>query len=439
VTKLLTTAAVVKLRAGRDRIEVKDGGTPSLYLVIYPTGQKSFSMKFRRPSGKLARLTLGYFSVEATGDPVVGGPLSLPMARRLAAEVNHQRAVGIDVIGARHRSKLESQARGAATFCQAAIDFVNQHARRQNKGWRSSIRVLGIRVNDDDELEMIPKGLADRWRDRPISEIDSDDIHLIIDEAREKGVPGLERRADGPPESMARALHAEMSKMFSWLVEKRRVKVSPVVGVAKPKVSNKRDRVLSDDEMKKFWLACEKISEPARQCLRILLLTGNRLDEVREMRGGELSADGKTWTIPGARTKNKLTHVVPLSPLVRSLIESVETTGQFVFTINGKTPVAMGSELKSTLDASMKIPPWQFRDLRRTAATGMADIGIAPHIVEAALNHISGSKAGVAGTYNRALYKEEKAAALERWAAHIEGLVSGRAARVLPLKFNKKA
>jgi integrase len=384
-------------------------------------------------------MTLGYFSVEATGDPVVGGPLSLPMARHLAAEVNHQRAVGVDVIGARRRSTLESQARGAATFCQAALDFVNQHARRQNKGWRSSIRVLGIRVSDDDELEMIPKGLADRWRDRPISEIESDDIHLIIDEARERGVPGLERRADGPSESMARALHAEMSKMFSWLVEKRRIKVSPVVGVAKPKASNKRDRVLSDDEIKKFWLACDDVSEPASQCLKILLLTGCRLDEVREMRRDELSADGKTWTIPGARAKNKLTHVVPLPRLARLLVESVEATGDFVFTKDGNKPVAVGSMLKSVLDAAMKIPHWQFRDLRRAAATGMAEIGIPPHIVEAALNHISGSKAGVAGTYNRALYKEEKAAALERWASHIEGLVSGRTARVLPMKRNKKA
>src|SRR5262245_1244355 len=411
MTKLLTTAAVTKLKAGRDRIEVRDGGTPSLYLVIYPTGQRSFAMKFRRPSGKLARLTLGYFSAEARGDPVIGGPLSLPMARRLAAEVNHQRAVGIDVIGARRRSELESQARGAATFSQAVLDFVDHHARRENRRWRDSVRVLGVRVTDKDELELIPKGLADRWRDRPISEINGDDIHLVVDEARERGVPGLERRVKRS-ESMARALHAELSTLFSWLLAKRRVKATPVAGVAKPKASNKRDRVLTDDEIKSFWLACDEVSDPARQCLRILLLTGSRLNEVREMCGGELSADGKTWTIPGARTKNKLTHVVPLSPLVRSLIESVETTGEFVFTISGKTPVAMGSELKSTLDASMKIPPWQFRDLRRTAATGMADIGIAPHIVEAALNHISGSKAGVAGTYNRALYKEEKATAL---------------------------
>jgi integrase len=131
--------------------------------------------------------------------------------------------------------------------------------------------------------------------------------------------------------------------------------------------------------------------------------------------------------------------VVPLPRLARSLVESVKATGEFVFTKDGKKPVAVGSMLKSVLDGVMKIPHWQFRDLRRTAATGMAEIGIPPHVVEAVLNHVSGAKAGVAGTYNRALYKEEKAAALERWASHIEGLVSGRPARVLPMKRNKKA
>ena len=81
----------------------------------------------------------------------------------------------------------------------------------------------------------------------------------------------------------------------------------------------------------------------------------------------------------------------------------------------------------------MKCPPWRINDLRRTAATGMAEIGIAPHIIEACLNHISGAKAGVAGTYNREAYAPEKKAALERWAAHVEGLIAGRTSKVVPL------
>ena len=110
------------------------------------------------------------------------------------------------------------------------------------------------------------------------------------------------------------------------------------------------------------------------------------------------------------------------------------TTDDLVFTTTGTTPISGWAMIKRRLDAAMKIPAWRLHDLRRTAATGMAEIGIAPHIVEAALNHISGAKAGVAGTYNRAAYAAEKKAALKRWASHVGGLVAGRKSKVVPLR-----
>ena len=152
------------------------------------------------------------------------------------------------------------------------------------------------------------------------------------------------------------------------------------------------------------------------------------------MRRSELSDDGKTWTIPGERTKNHLTHIVPLPPLARDILAGVEPIGNFMFSTTGKTPVAGFSKLRHRLDDKMQIPPWRLHDLRRTCATGMAEIGIAPHVVEACLNHVSGAKAGVAGTYNRAAYAEEKKAALERWADHVSGLVTSRKAKVVPLR-----
>ena len=353
MTKLLTNAAATKLKAGRDRIEIRDGGTPGLYLAIYPSGPRSFAMKFRRPNGKLARHTLGYFDPDATGDAVVGGPLSLPMARALAADVNRQRAVGADIIGDRRRSKLETEARGGSSFSEAAIDFVNQ--RRETRRWLEGISLLGLRTNDDGELELIPRGLADRWRDKPITEIDGDEIHFVIEEARQKAVPGLKRRIKGrPSESMARALYSVLSTMFAWLVSKRRLKVNPVVGVSKPKGSISRDRVLTDDEIRKFWKACDEITVPVQQCLKILLLTGCRVDEIRELRRSEISDDGKYVTIPGGRTKNKLAHVLPLSELVRTLIESVKSKGDFVFSQDGKKPVTLGSKPKKKLDSLTK-------------------------------------------------------------------------------------
>jgi integrase len=162
--------------------------------------------------------------------------------------------------------------------------------------------------------------------------------------------------------------------------------------------------------------------------LKPLLLTGCRLNEVAAMTRGELSDDGATWTIPSSRTKNKRAHVVPLPPLARAIIAGVKpiaSAASYVFTTNGRSAISGWSAIKKVLDAAMgATSPWRLHDLRRTAATGMADIGIPPHIVEAALNHVSGAKAGVAGTYNRAAYANEKRAALERWALHIERLVS---------------
>src|SRR5262249_49779687 len=150
--------------------------------------------------------------------------------------------------------------------------------------------------------------------------------------------------------------------------------------------------------------------------VKLLLLTGCRLREVSGMQRAELN--GATWTIPGSRTKNKRAHVVPLAPSVIKVIESAPVIEgcKYVFSTNGRTPVSGFSKLKRRLDRAMGASSWRLHDLRRTAATGMADIGIAPHVVEAALNHVSGAKASVAGIYNRAQYSDEKLDALRRWA-----------------------
>jgi integrase len=383
MAKTLTAAAVARLRAGKRRREIPDGGSPGLYLIIQPTGKKSWAMRFRRPSGKSAKLTLG--SVDLSGlevdDPVIGSPLTLQAARRLAAQVHHQRAHGRDVVAARHREKLELKARGANDFAQAAIDFVERYAMRKQRRWRlATARVLGLQPADDGHgLVLIPRGLADRWRERPIAEIDGDDIHAIVDEARERGMPGLERRTDGPSEARARAMFSTLSGMFSWLVEQRRLRVNPVMGVARPETPKTRDRVLSETEILAFWKAASSERAEFGGLLKTLLLTGCRLNEVAGMRWSELKG-ADIWEIPGTRTKNHRTHQVPLSPLVRATIESVPARSpELVFSTDGRHPIAAWSQLKRRIDAAMgNPPPWVLHDLRRTAATGMAELGIPP-------------------------------------------------------------
>jgi integrase len=433
----LTDTAVQKHKPHKNRREIPDAASPGLYLIVQPSGGKSFAMRFRNPNGRQVKLTLGRLDLsghEAPDDPVLGQPLTLVSARRLASEVNRQRAMRKDVVAARRRDRLEYKEGEAKTFSQAAIKFSEQYLKRKVRRWQSSARLLGIVVGEDGKLEMMPKGLADRWRDTPISEINGDDIYLIVDEVKEKSVPGLPRRSGAPSESMARSMHSCLSKMFAWLLEKRSVKVNPVIGVAMPESSKPRERTFSDSEIKKFWIACEKVGEPASQCLKLLLLTGCRLNEIAKLRRSEINDKDHTATIPSSRVKNKREFVLPLSPMAWNILQSVQTEGDLFFVTERGKPLSSWSKIKRRLDTAMKTTPWVVHDLRRCFSTNLNKLKIQPHIVEACLNHISGHKADVAGVYNQYTYLPEKTATLDRWAEHIAGLIEGRAAKVIPMK-----
>jgi integrase len=193
---------------------------------------------------------------------------------------------------------------------------------------------------------------------------------------------------------------------------------------------------LSDDEIKLFWSATGKIDEPARQCLRLLLLTGARLNEIARLVRSEV--DGGIITLSGERTKNRLPHLIPLPKLAQEILSSVRTKGELIFVARSGRPVGPWSRIKRQLDALMNIPPWRFHDLRRTASSNHAKLGIRPEVTEAVLNHVSGAKSGVAGTYNRWHYLPEKTAALARWSDHVLGLVEGRVATVVDMKKRRR-
>lgn len=443
MAKTLTAAAVKNHRPGKKRREIPDGGCPGLHLVVQPSGAKSWALRYRRPDKRTAKLVLGSVferdGQEPDTEPVIGGHLTLAAAHRLVAELRHQIAQGRDP-GATHMAERERRRaatldREANTFSTAARDFIEQYASKKTRRWEEQARLLGIRP---ENLTLIPKGLADRWNKRPVAEIDGHDIYGVVDETRRSGAPGLARRSDGPTEARARAMLSCLSRMFRWLVQHRRIDLNPCAGVHRPETPKARERVLTDGEILKFWSAAEAERVEFGAPLKLLLLTGCRLNEVAGMTSGELSDDYMTWNIPGARTKNGRPHLVPLAPLAKQILAGVKkpAAGQgYIFsTTNGISPVSGWSKIKNRMDQRMKIPHWRLHDLRRTAATGMAEIGIAPHIVEAALNHVSGAKVGVAGVYNRAQYAAEKKAALARWAAHVQGIVSGTAAKVVGLR-----
>jgi integrase len=434
----LTSATVEKYKASKHkRREIPDANSPGLYLIIQSSGTKSFALRFRNPHGRHKKLTLGPLDLSGRkieDAPVIGQPLDLLAARRLAAHVHTQRANGHDVVGNFHRAKLERAAGLSHVFDGAALNFVEQYLKRKVKRWQAAARLIGVAPDAEGQLHVIPKSLCDRWRDRPLSSITADDIHWVVSEAREKAVPGLRRNGHGPSESMAHQLSSVLRRMFRWLLEKRLIKTNVFADVVAPKASkNSRDRTLTDAEIKKFWTACDKLDAPAGQCLKLLLLTGCRLNEIAMLARAEV--DGNTITIPSARSKNKLAHVIPLPPLALEILQSVQTNGDLYFTGKSGRPIGPWSRIKKQLDKHMQPhSPFVIHDLRRSFSTGMNALGIEPHVVEACLNHVSGSKAGVAGVYNKHAYLPEKTAALARWADHVSNLVEGKSAKVVPLK-----
>jgi integrase len=448
----LTTAAVAKYTAdAKRRREIRDTLAKGLYLIIQPKprGSKSWALRFRRPDGKPAKLTLGPvdFSAESKDEPVIGGPLTLPQARELAAAIDRRRARGQDVIAEERakaaRAAAAATAAAANTFGAAARKFFTGHRTKWNalpRRWRELGRIFGFdwREGADparDEPAIIPGSLAAIWADKPLATIDGHDIYTMVDTARKTGIPGLPRANKGISDARGRKMHSALSALFSWLLRHRHggISVNPTVGVYQPLAGAPRERVLTDAEIISFWNATAKVEPPYGSIFKLLLLTGCRLNEVVGMKRAELS--DATWTLPGERTKNHRPLVLALPPLALALIPAGTSNGVPGYVFGGDKPVTSFSRVKDALDAAMPgVAPWRLHDLRRTAATGMADLGIAPHIVEAVLNHVSGAKAGVAGIYNRAAYAPEKKAALERWAAHIEGLVTDRGATVTDIK-----
>jgi integrase len=461
MAKQLTATAVVKLKPTASRQEIADAGAPGLRLIIQSSGAKSWAMRFRRPNGKTAKLTLG--PLDPTGreravEPTIGQPLTLAGARALAAEIGRQRARDLDVVAEHRTEKRRRRAvlleRGANTFGRAAQEFIDDHkvARtgRKPRRWRETARLLGLNYPAaGGEPTVIRNGLSDRWRDKPIAEIDADDVYHVIDEARRSGVPGLGRRNRGTSDPRGRRMADTLGIMFKWLHKHRRIASNPSIGVYRPPPPPARKRALNcktdvrnADELRWFWVACDALGQPFGTISKLLLLTGCRLKEIASMTRDELSDDLSMLRLPGVRTKNGLPHDVPLPPLARELIASAPQMAgcKFLFTTNGKTPVSGFSKYKKRLDAAMlaaagqPFPTWKTHDLRHSCSTGMNGIGIPPHIVEVTINHISGAKGGVAGVYNHEEYEQEKRAALERWADYIAAVVSGRTGNVVPMR-----
>jgi integrase len=248
----------------------------------------------------------------------------------------------------------------------------------------------------------------------------------------------LDKIAKNSGEVSANRLRASLETFVAWVIRKGiRLPEGNVVSYTGKRKERSRSRVLSDAELKAVWHACDDTDHG--HIVRLLLLTGQRAAEIGSLRWDEVHGDH--IALPGMRTKNSRAHVIPLSAPAKAILDGRHILGRaFVFGRDDSAGFKGWGISKQRLDeraakANGSMVPWVVHDLRRTCATGMIDLGIQPHIVEAVLNHVSGHRSGVAGIYNRAAYDAEKREALERWAQHVLIITgAGKGAAVVPLR-----
>lgn len=234
---------------------------------------------------------------------------------------------------------------------------------------------------------------------------------------------------DGSGGVSANRSRSALSAFFSWAIGEGLTEVNPVVGTHKPVEEKTRERVLSNAELKAIWNACR--DDSYGRIVRLLILTAQRREEVGGLAEAELKLDDALWILPAARAKNHREHIIPLSaPAIEILREAPRRAGRSLVFGEGAGGFSGWSRAKNALDSRLTatgtpLVAWTLHDLRRTAATMMAEnLGVAPHLIEAILNHVSGHKAGVAGIYNRASYAAEKRTVLDLWATHVAHIVA---------------
>jgi integrase len=185
-----------------------------------------------------------------------------------------------------------------------------------------------------------------------------------------------------------------------------------------------RDRVLDDDELARIILAAQKLGGPHGGIVELLALTGQRREEVARLPWEELDLAQRIWTLPKSRTKNAKAHVVHLSEQSMAVLKRVNQRGPYVFSRLGAKPFAEFSRAKLRLDQLSGVTGWRLHDLRRTCVSGMARLGIAPHVADKVLNHQAGTISGVAAIYQRHEFLAERKEALELWGAHLVRIVA---------------
>ena len=375
---VLTDTKVASIKPpAKGQEEHPDAKVTGLRLRVGATGKKTWTLR-KRVGVKTLNRKLGTYPA-----------MSLAKARAAALAM-------IEALEAEGNTDALDR-----TFKAAAEHWIENKAKRKNKGWQKQKRQL--------ELHVYPA-----WEERKLRSIKRADVRDLIE--------GLEG------EVLPNRILALVKTIFRYSLSRDWIEASPAEAMEKPAEETERDRTLDMGEVARVWNAAELLGYPYGPFVRLLLLTGQRRGEVAKMKWADVDLDAAAWAFDAEDAKAKRGQLVPLSPIAKSIVESLPRFGPYVFSTTGETPISGFAKAKKRLDSYLEgqgdpIDDWRFHDLRRTAATHMVRLGVTEHLVGRVLNH---KVQGVTGkVYALHSYAPEKRHALDLWAAEVDRAVYG--------------
>jgi integrase len=395
-----TDLAVRNLKPTDKRRELPDEGARGLYVIVEPSGFKSFAVRFRF-GGKPRKLSLGNISLSA--------------ARKAAAHALHEVQEGRDPTLAKQQAKAERRTVAANTFHSVVERYMTLVAgMRRDDG---QVMFAGSIRTAPQQLRTLERAILPTLGRRPVAEIKRSEIVALLDKIE----------VESGPVAADRAL-ALIRRILNWHATRADNFAPPVVrGMARTSTKERaRSRILTDDEIRAIWNSKESGAFPA--VLRFLLLTGARRSEAANMRWEEIKGD--SWILPASRNKTKKDLVRPLSAAALAVIEGQWNDCPFVFS-KGRKAISTFSRDKVAFDAATGVANWRVHDLRRTARSLLSRAGVDADIGERCLGH---ALPGVRGTYDRHSYLPEMTRAYDALAALIERIANPPKGNVTPLR-----
>lgn len=397
--RLLTDKSVAAMRApASGRLEVFDKVRTGLCFRLTAGGVRSWSHVYRF-NGEWRRDTLGTYP-----------KIRLASAREMARAAQEAAGRGDDPRLLKAAVEAAQAQAEADTVTAIGERFIAKHAAQRRWG----------------ELERVMRrDIMPEWGDRPVSSVTRRDVIELVDAIVDRGSPVQANRT-----------LVVLKIFFGWCLDRDIIAADPTARVKKPTKETSRERILSAPEIAAFWHGCEEIGEPFGPLFKLLLLTAQRKSEIAHLEWPELDTDRKRIEIAGSKYKTGRPHAVPLSEAAADILAKQPRIDgcSYVFSTTGKTPVSGFSKAKGELDAAMlaylrkdapepdkvMVPGWRIHDLRRTARSGLSELGVRPDIGERILGHVI---PGIAGVYDRATYEPQMRHALDLWAAHVADIV----------------